>query len=219
MWEASGPRDVLLSAAGSHPGDLHKLWRTRTPNGYHMEYGYSCMGYEIPGAMGAKMADPSREVYVFLGDGTYQMMPTEIVTSVQEGIKIIIVLVDNHGFASIGSLSRSLGQQGFGTSYRSRSQTSGQLDGDAHVDYVANARSLGAHAIKATTLAELKPALEQAKTNDRTTVIVVETDTSQGVPGYESWWDVAVAEVSEMDSVRKARASYEEARKRERHHL
>ena len=127
MWEASGPRDVLLSAAGSHPGDLHKLWRTRTPNGYHMEYGYSCMGYEIPAAMGAKMADPSREIYVFLGDGTYLMMPTEIVTSVQEGVKIIIVLVDNHGFASIGSLSRSLGQEGFGTSYRLRSKTSGPI--------------------------------------------------------------------------------------------
>ena len=164
MWEASGPRDVLLSAAGSHPGDLHKLWRTRTPNGYHMEYGYSCMGYEIPGAMGAKIADPSREVYVFLGDGTYLMMPTEIVTSVQEGVKIIIVLVDNHGFASIGSLSRSLGQQGFGTSYRLRSKTSGQLDGDRlEVDFVANARSLGAHAIKADTLDELKKALEEAK--------------------------------------------------------
>ena len=130
MWEASGPRDVLLSAAGSHPGDLHKLWRTRTPNGYHMEYGYSCMSYEIPGAMGAKLADPTREVYVFLGDGTYLMMPTEIVTSVQEGIKIIIVLVDNHGFASIGGLSRSLGQGGFGTSYRFRSKESGQLDGE-----------------------------------------------------------------------------------------
>ena len=122
MWEAAGERDVLLSAAGSHPGDLHKLWRTRTPNGYHMEYGYSCMGYEIPGAMGAKLADPSREVYVFLGDGTYLMAPTEIVTSVQEGIKIIIVLVDNHGFASIGSLSRSLGQGGFGTRYRARDE-------------------------------------------------------------------------------------------------
>jgi 3D-(3,5/4)-trihydroxycyclohexane-1,2-dione acylhydrolase (decyclizing) len=148
------------------------------------------------------------------------MMPSEIVTSVQEGVKIIIVLVDNHGFASIGALSRSLGQQGFGTSYRSRSQASGQLDGDEiKVDYLANARSLGAHAIKASTLDELKKALEQAKTLDRTSVIVVETDTSQGVPGYDSWWDVAVAEVSEMDSVRKARASYEEARKRERHHL
>jgi 3D-(3,5/4)-trihydroxycyclohexane-1,2-dione acylhydrolase (decyclizing) len=220
MWEASGPRDVLVSAAGSHPGDLHKLWRTRTPNGYHMEYGYSCMGYEIPGAMGAKMADPSREVYVFLGDGTYLMMPSEIVTSVQEGVKIIIVLVDNHGFASIGSLSRSLGQEGFGTHYLKRSAKTGQLDGEpVTVDFAANARSLGAHAIEAANLAELKQALEEAKHQDRTTVIVVETDTSQGVPGYESWWDVAVAEVSEKASVREARTKYEEARKRERHHL
>src|SRR5256885_4182633 len=159
IWEASGPRDVHLSAAGSHPGDLHKLWRTRTPNGYHMEYGYSCMAYEIPGAIGAKLADPSREVYAFVGDGTYLMMPTEIVTSVQDGVKIIIVLVDNHGFASIGGLSRSLGQSGFGTSYRFRSTQSGQLDGDClTVDYVANARSLGAHALKAATLRELKEA-------------------------------------------------------------
>jgi 3D-(3,5/4)-trihydroxycyclohexane-1,2-dione acylhydrolase (decyclizing) len=220
MWEAAGERDVLLSAAGSHPGDLHKLWRTRTPNGYHMEYGYSCMGYEIPGAIGAKLADPSREVYVFLGDGTYLMMPTEIVTSVQEGIKIIIVLVDNHGFASIGSLSRSLGQGGFGTRYRARNGATKQLDGDLlAVDFAANARSLGAHALKAGTLDELKQALEEAKTLDRTTVIVVETDVSEGVPGYESWWDVAVAEVSETESVREARTRYEEARKRERHHL
>jgi len=220
IWEASGPRDVLLSAAGSHPGDLHKLWRTRTPNGYHMEYGYSCMGYEIPGAIGAKIADPSREVYVFLGDGTYQMMPNEITTSVQEGVKIVIVLVDNHGFASIGALSRSLGSAGFGTSYRTRSKVSGQLDGDpVAVDFAANARSLGAHALKANTLAELKQALETAKTLDRTTVIVVETDPSIGVPGYESWWDVAVAEVSEMDNVREARVRYEAARKLERHHL
>jgi 3D-(3,5/4)-trihydroxycyclohexane-1,2-dione acylhydrolase (decyclizing) len=220
MWEATGPRDVLLSAAGSHPGDLHKLWRTRTPNGYHMEYGYSCMSYEIPGAIGAKLADPTREVYVFLGDGTYLMMPTEIVTSVQEGVKIIIVLVDNHGFASIGGLSRSLGQGGFGTSYRLRSRESGQLDGaPLTVDYVANARSLGAHALKAATLAELKDALQTAKTLDRTTVIVVETDPAVGVPGYESWWDVAVAEVSESESVRQARARYQEARKKERHYL
>jgi 3D-(3,5/4)-trihydroxycyclohexane-1,2-dione acylhydrolase (decyclizing) len=220
IWEASGPRDVLLSAAGSHPGDLHKLWRTRTPNGYHMEYGYSCMGYEIPAAIGAKMADPTREVYVFLGDGTYLMMPTEITTSVQEGVKIVIVLVDNRGFASIGALSRSLGMGGFGTSYRLRSKASGQLDGDPlTVDFVANARSLGAHALKAATLDELKQALQTARTLDRTTVIVVETDPAVGVPGYESWWDVAVAEVSEMGSVREARVRYEEARKRERHYL
>ncbi|MGA8631339.1 MAG: 3D-(3,5/4)-trihydroxycyclohexane-1,2-dione acylhydrolase (decyclizing) [Terracidiphilus sp.] len=220
MWEAAGPRDMLVSAAGSHPGDLHKLWRTRTPNGYHMEYGYSCMGYEIPGAMGAKLADPSREVYVFLGDGTYLMMPTEIVTSVQEGIKIIIVLVDNHGFASIGNLSRSLGQEGFGTRYRMRNAQSGQLDGQpVAVDFAANASSLGAHTIKAANLDELKTALKEAKRQDRTTVIVVETDTTAGVPGYDSWWDVAVAEVSENAGVREARARYEEARKRERHHL
>jgi 3D-(3,5/4)-trihydroxycyclohexane-1,2-dione acylhydrolase (decyclizing) len=220
MWEASGPRDVLLSAAGSHPGDLHKLWRTRTPNGYHMEYGYSCMAYEIPGAMGAKLADPTREVFVFLGDGTYLMQPTEIVTSVQEGIKIIVVLVDNHGFASIGGLSRSLGQGGFGTSYRLRSRESGQLDGDClTVDFVANARSLGAHAIKAANLIELKQALEEAKSVDRTTVVVVETDPTVGVPGYESWWDVAVAEVSELASVKEARARYDAARKKQRYHL
>jgi 3D-(3,5/4)-trihydroxycyclohexane-1,2-dione acylhydrolase (decyclizing) len=220
MGEAAGERGVLVSAAGSHPGDLHKLWRTRTPNGYHMEYGYSCMGYEIPGAMGAKLADPTREVFVFLGDGTYLMAPSEIATSVQEGIKIVIVLVDNGGFASIGSLSRSLGQGGLGTSYRARDKKSGQLDGEpVHVDFVANARSLGAHAIKAATLDELKQALKEAKAMDRTTVIVVETDVSASVPGYDSWWDVAVAEVSEMESVRKARVKYEEARKRERHYL
>ena len=220
MWEASGPRDILLSAAGSHPGDLHKLWRTRTPTGYHMEYGYSCMGYEIPGAMGAKLADPSREVYVFLGDGTYLMMPSEIVTSVQEGVKLIIVLVDNHGFASIGGLSRSLGQQGFGTSYRQRDARTGQLDGEVlRVDFATNAESLGAHALKASNVAELREALAKAKTLDRTAVIVVETDTSEKVPGYESWWDVAVAEVSESESVRQARAAYEVARKKERYHL
>jgi 3D-(3,5/4)-trihydroxycyclohexane-1,2-dione acylhydrolase (decyclizing) len=220
MWEAAGERDVLLSAAGSHPGDLHKLWRTRTPNGYHMEYGYSCMGYEIPGAMGAKMADPSREVFVFLGDGTYLMMPSEIATSVQEGIKIIIVLVDNHGFASIGGLSRSLGQVGFGTQYRKRNAESGQLDGEPlMVNFAANARSLGAYALRAATLDELKQALEEAKAQNRTTVIVVETDPSVSVPSYESWWDVAVADVSEMESVREARARYEDARKRERHYL
>ena len=220
LWEASGPRDILLSAAGSHPGDLHKLWRTRTPNGYHLEYGYSCMSYEIPGALGAKLADPSREVYVFLGDGTYLLMPTEIVTSVQEGIKLIIVLVDNHGFASIGGLSQSLGSGGFGTRFRRRSADSSQLDGDyLPVDYVANARSLGAHALKANNLAELKEALQKAKTLDRTTVIVIETDPELRVPGYEAWWDVAVAEVSESASVRAARASYEEARKKQRYHL
>lgn len=220
IWQASGPRDVLVSAAGSHPGDLHKLWRTRTPNGYHMEYGYSCMGYEIPGAIGAKLADPSREVFVFLGDGTYQMMPSEIVTAIQEGVKIIIVLVDNHGFASIGGLSQSLGSEGFGTRYKYRNQGSKQLDGEnVPVDYVAGAKSFGAHAIKANNMEQFKEALEKAKTMEKTTVVVVETDRETRVPGYDSWWDVAVAEVSKTKGVQKAREKYEEARKKERYHL
>jgi len=220
MFEASAERDILLSAAGSHPGDLHKLWPTRSPNGYHLEYGYSTMGYEIPGALGAKLADPSREVYVFLGDGTFLMMPSEIVTAVQEHIKVIIVLVDNKGFASIGGLSRSLGMGGFGTSYRERSADSGKLDGEfLNVDFAGVARSLGAHTIKASTLGELKAALTEAKQMDRITVIVVETQPGVGVPGYESWWDVAVAEVSEIEEVRQARAAYAQARKKERYHL
>jgi 3D-(3,5/4)-trihydroxycyclohexane-1,2-dione acylhydrolase (decyclizing) len=220
IWEAAGPRDVLLSAAGSHPGDLHKLWRTHTPNSYHLEYGYSCMGYEIPAAMGVKMADPTREVFTFVGDGTYLMLPSEIVTSIQEGIKLIIVLVDNHGFASIGGLSSSLGSGGFGTRFRKRSSETGQLDGETiEVDYAANARSLGAEAISASSIAEFKHALETARKNDRTTVVVVQADREVRVPGYDSWWDVAVAEVSALDSVNKAHDEYTEARKKERYFL
>lgn len=219
LWEAMGPRDMLLSAAGSHPGDLHKLWHTRSPNGYHMEYGYSCMGYEIPGAIGAKMADPSREVYAFVGDGTYLMMPAELVTAVQETIKIVVVLIDNGGFASIGSLSRSLGTQGFGTRYCHRG-VEGQLDGEPlHVDFAANARSLGAHTITATSLDGFRKALEEAKNSDRVTVVVVETDPSVSVPSYESWWHVPVAEVSEVEGVRQARERYEQARTKTRCYL
>jgi len=219
LWENSGPNDVLVSAAGSHPGDLHKLWRTRSPNGYHMEYGYSCMGYEIPAAIGAKMAEPTREVYAYVGDGTYLMAPGEIVTSIQENVKITIIVVNNFGFGSIGGLSRALGSEGFGTQYRYRT-SSGALDGDRlGVDFAQNAHSLGAHAIKAANLKEFKAALEQAKTVDRTCVIVVETNPELRVPNYESWWDVAVAEVSESEGVRKARHEYQEARKKERYFL
>jgi 3D-(3,5/4)-trihydroxycyclohexane-1,2-dione acylhydrolase (decyclizing) len=219
IWEAAGPRDVILSAAGSHPGDLHKLWRAHTPNSYHLEYGYSTMGYEIPGAIGAKLADPSREVFVWVGDGTYLMMPTEIVTAVQEHVKLVIVVVDNHGFGSIGGLSESLGSQGFGTRFRYRTD-SGQLDGEPlPIDYAANARSLGAIAIKANGLEEFKQALQEARKQDRVTVVVVEADREVRVPGYESWWDVAAAEVSESDLVRQARAEYEEAVKKEKYYL
>jgi 3D-(3,5/4)-trihydroxycyclohexane-1,2-dione acylhydrolase (decyclizing) len=220
IWESAGPRDVLVSAAGSHPGDFHKLWRTHTPNTYHLEYGYSCMGYEIPGAMGVKMADLSREVYAYVGDGTYLMMPSEILTSVQEGVKLIIVVVDNHGFASIGGLSQSMGSGGFGTHFRCRDEQTGQLDGGyLPVDYAANARSLGALSFNARTLDDFKQALQKARQAERTTVVVVETDREVRVPGYESWWDVVVAETSEIDSVKKARAAYEEACQKERYYL
>jgi 3D-(3,5/4)-trihydroxycyclohexane-1,2-dione acylhydrolase (decyclizing) len=211
---------VLVSAAGSHPGDLHKLWRTHQPNTYHLEYGYSCMGYEIPAALGVKMADPAREVYAFVGDGTYLMMPSDILTSIQEGIKIIMVVVDNHGFASIGGLSQSLGSDGFGTRFRMRDLQSGQLDGDyLPVDFVANARSLGADAIEACTIEDFQQALQKARAATKTTVIVVKTDREVRVPGYDSWWDVAVAETSTMDSVKQARTEYEESLKKERYFL
>jgi len=216
---ASGPRDVVVCAAGSLPGDLHKLWRTRDPRGYHLEYGYSCMGYEIAGGLGVKLADPSREVYVMVGDGSYLMMNSEIVTSVQEGLKLTIVLLDNHGYSSIGGLSASVGAQGFATQYRYRDAT-GQLQGDyLPVDLAANAASLGAHVIRATTVADLQQALVDARSVDRTVVIAVEVDREQRVPGYESWWDVPVAEVADIESARAARSIYEQMRARKRYYL
>jgi 3D-(3,5/4)-trihydroxycyclohexane-1,2-dione acylhydrolase (decyclizing) len=217
--EGAGPRDVVLCAAGSLPGDLHKLWRPRDTKSYHLEYGYSTMGYEIAGGLGVKMADPSREVYVMLGDGSYLMMNSEIVTSIQEGYKLMIVLLDNHGFSSIGGLSGAVGAQGFGTHYRYR-DASGQLAGDyLPVDLAANAASLGAHVIRANTIADVKQALVAAREIDRTTVIAVEVDREQRVPGYESWWDVPVAQVSEVDTAQRARAEYEVARTKERYFL
>jgi 3D-(3,5/4)-trihydroxycyclohexane-1,2-dione acylhydrolase (decyclizing) len=221
----SDPEDVVVCAAGSMPGDLHKLWRTRDPKGYHVEYGYSTMGYEIAGGLGIKMAAPEREVYVMVGDGSYLMMNTEIVTSVQEGHKLTVVLVDNWGFASIGALSRSVGSQGFGTQYRYRKDGSLGLDTEQDpgevlpVDLATNAESCGAHVIRTRTVGELKGALAEAKEVDRTVVIYVPTDRYEGVPNYESFWDVPVAEVSEMESVQAARKEYAEGRQSERRYL
>ena len=220
IWETIGERDVLMSAAGSQPGDLHKLWRARSPNSYHMEYGYSCMGYEIPASLGVKLADPQREVYVWVGDGTYLMNPTEILTAVQEGIKVNIILVDNSGFGSIGALSASLGSAGFGTRFRQRDAQTGQLTGaPLVVDFAANAASLGAEVFTPSSVAEFKLALEHTKKIDHTSVIVVRADREVKVPGYESWWDVAVAEVSTMPAVQKAREDYEVHRKDEKYFL
>lgn len=217
---ASRPQDIVLCAAGSLPGDLHKLWRTRDEFGYHLEYGNSCMGYEIAGGLGAKMAAPEREVYVMVGDGSYLMMSQEIVTAVQEGIKVNIILINNHGFASIGGLSESLGSQGFGTRYLARNEASGQLDGARlPVDLAANARSLGAHVIEAKSILDFRLAFEEAKKQTRTTVIYIETDREQRVGGYESWWDVPIAETSEIQSVQDAYQGYVETKKKERYFL
>ena len=215
--DAARPTDVVVCAAGSMPGDLHKLWRTQDPKGYHVEYGYSCMGYEIAGGLGVKLAAPEREVYVMVGDGSYLMLSSEIVTSIQEGVKLTIVLVDNHGFNSIGGLSRSLGTDGFGTQYRYRQNGSLGVDSDdptgplLPVDLAANAESLGAKVIRCRTVADLRAGLEAAKGEDATVVLAIEVDRYEGVPGYESWWDVPVAEVSDVEAVKAARTAYEQA--------
>jgi 3D-(3,5/4)-trihydroxycyclohexane-1,2-dione acylhydrolase (decyclizing) len=215
---AAEPGDVVVSAAGSLPNDLQKLWRSRDPKSYHVEYGYSCMGYEIPGGLGVKMAAPEREVFVMVGDGSYLMMPSEIVTAVQEGIKLIIVLVQNHGFASVGALSRRLGTEGFGSTYRSRGKD-GQLSGDRlPVDLAANAASLGADVKRAGSITELRSALAEARASSTTAVIHIETDPDVYVPRFH-WWDVAVAEVSTSDAVREARAGYEAERAKSSRYL
>ena len=212
----TAPEDTVLSAAGSMPGDLHKLWRTRSRKGYHMEYGYSTMGYEIAGGMGVKLAEPEREVWVMVGDGSFLMMHTEIVTMVQEGLKVNIIVVDNHGFASIGGLSKAVGSDGFGTKYRYRSD-SGHLDGETlPIDFAKNCESLGAHVIRARDREEFSRAMEAAKAHTGGPVcIVTEVDRRQRVPGYGGWWDVPVAEVSEMAGVQAAREEYEAAKVKE----
>jgi 3D-(3,5/4)-trihydroxycyclohexane-1,2-dione acylhydrolase (decyclizing) len=213
-------RDVVVQAAGSMPGDLQMLWRARDPKQYHVEYGYSCMGYEIAGGLGAKMAAPDREVFVLVGDGSYLMMAQEIVTAVSEGIKLNIVLVQNQGFGSIGSLSESLGSQRFGTRYRYRDPSSGLLDGDVlPVDLAANAASLGADVIRTRTVKELQAALAQSRASDRTTVTYIEVDPLAPVPSSESWWDVPVSQTSALDSTRQARTAYEAAQRDQRMYL
>lgn len=211
--------DVVLCAAGSLPGDLHKLWRTRDNKGFHLEYGYSTMGYECAAGIGAKLACPDREIWVMVGDGNYLMMNSEIITSIQEGIKYNIILLNNNGFGSIGALSQSVGSQRFGTRYQFRDQQTGMLTaGNLPVDYVQNARSLGAHVIEATDIPSLKRALAEAKEQTKTTVIVIETDLYKGIPGY-AWWEVAIAEVSETDTVNEAYKVYQEKKKKQRYFL
>lgn len=216
--------DVVLCAAGSLPGDLHKLWRTKSNKSFHLEYGFSCMGYEIAGGLGAKMADPSREIYVMVGDGSYLMLSQEIVTSIQEGYKLTIVLIDNDGYKSIGSLSRSLGSEGFGTRYLFRNQNSQRIDGDETttnatlpINLADNARSLGAHVIECTDYQSLTNALKDAKSIDKTTVIYTTCDRYQGIDGY-GWWEVPVAEISDMKTVDEASKENLKMKKKQRLH-
>jgi 3D-(3,5/4)-trihydroxycyclohexane-1,2-dione acylhydrolase (decyclizing) len=186
------------------PGDLHKLWRTREPMGYHVEYGYSTMGYEIAGGLGVKLAAPDRDVYVMVGDGSFLMMAQEIVTAVQEGVDLKIVLVQNRGFASIGALSESLGSQRFGTKYRT------------HEDLAKVAEGLGATVVRAATLDELEAGLRAAT---GVTVVQIETDPLVSAPDSEAWWDVPVAEVSGLDSTRAARETYDEHKQTQQQYL
>ena len=219
--EAAGPRDVVVCAAGSLPGDLHRLWRTRDPKGFHVEYGYSCMGYEIAGGMGVKMAAPDRNVFIMVGDGSYLMLAQELVTAVQERIPLIVVLIQNHGYQSIGALSESVGAQRFGTRYRYRAE-SGRLEGETlPVDLAANAASLGARAVRVEGVGELRAALAEAKAEayPGPVVIHVETDPLVPAPDGGGWWDVPVAERSDLESVQAAMADYQEGKKRQRAYL
>jgi 3D-(3,5/4)-trihydroxycyclohexane-1,2-dione acylhydrolase (decyclizing) len=223
--DAAGETGVVVNAAGSAPGDLHKLWVARDPAGksYHVEYGYSCMGYEIPGGIGVKLAAPDREVFVLVGDGSYLMLPGELVTAVAQRVPIVIVLVDNHGYASIGALSRSIGSAGFGTHYRFSDNGAVPLDPASSdvlpLDLAANAESLGARVVRAKTVGDLREGLASARGADGPVVVYIEADRYQGVPSYEGWWDVPVAEVSEEETVRAARDDYQRAHEHQRQYL
>ncbi|WP_030018941.1 3D-(3,5/4)-trihydroxycyclohexane-1,2-dione acylhydrolase (decyclizing) [Streptomyces monomycini] len=217
-----GDQDVVINAAGSLPGDLHKLWRARSRRQYHLEYGYSCMGYEIPAAIGVRLAAPDRPVWALVGDGTYLMMPTEIVTAVQEGININIVLVQNHGYASIGGLSEQTGGERFGTAYRYRAADGSYTGDPLPVDLAANAASLGMHVIRAATVGDLRAALAAARADERPTCVYVETataDTVPGAPAAQAWWDVPVAEIATRPAAVEARKDYDRHATARRRHL
>jgi 3D-(3,5/4)-trihydroxycyclohexane-1,2-dione acylhydrolase (decyclizing) len=200
VWRKAAADAIVVCAAGGLPGELHKLWRTRRPGGYHVEYGYSCMGYEIAGAVGVKMAEPSREVHVLVGDGSYLMMNSELATAVMSGLKLIVTVLDNRGFGCINRLQTSTGSPPFNN----------LLPDSPRIDFAAHAASLGARAQKVAGLSQLEAALEQARIADRTCVIVIETDPDSTTGAGGAWWDVAVPEVSDSKSVLEARAAYED---------
>lgn len=215
VQSVSDPRDVVIQAAGSLPGDLHKLWRVRDELGYHVEYAFSCMGYEIAGGIGVRRGAPDRDAIVMVGDGSYLMLHTELVTAVAEGIKIIVVLIQNHGYASIGHLSETVGSERFGTKYRYLDETESFENGEPlPVDLAANARSYGVDVIEVQpgpdSIEDLKAALRQAKANDHTTLVHINSDPLVYAPEGDGWWDVPVAQTSTLPSTQAARAEYEQ---------
>ena len=215
--ETVGGRATMVCASGGMPGEVLRLWRPEDPKAYHLEYGYSCMGYEIPGGIGVKLAEPGREVVVMVGDGAYLMMNSEIVTAVGEGIKLTIVLVDNHGYQCILGLQRAVGVADFGNELRYRDHATKQLTGEyIQVDFLKHAESMGAHGIFARSAEDLKKALNDARNADRVTVIVVPVDPEKRMPGMGTWWDVPVAEVSMEEKTRKTREKYEKATENQR---
>lgn len=215
--EAFGGNATVVCAAGAMPGALLRLWRPEHPKAYHVEYGFSCMGYEIAGGIGVKLAEPEREVVVMVGDGSYLMMNSEIVTAVSEGIRLTIVLVDNHGYQCILGLQRAVGVADFGNELRYRDNKTGMLTGDyIPVDFQKHAEAMGANAILATTAEELEGALASAKHADRVTVIVVPVDPEKRMPAMGNWWDVPVAAVSADEGTRKTREAYEKASRLQR---
>ncbi|WIB62059.1 3D-(3,5/4)-trihydroxycyclohexane-1,2-dione acylhydrolase (decyclizing) [Curtobacterium sp. MCLR17_007] len=215
VQSVTDPRDVVIQAAGSLPGDLHKLWRVRDELGYHVEYAFSCMGYEIAGGIGVRRAAPDRDAIVMVGDGSYLMLHTELVTAVAEGIKIIVVLIQNHGYASIGHLSETVGSERYGTRYRYLDETQSFENGDPlPVDLAANARSYGVDVIEVQpgpdAIQGLKAAVRQAKANDHTTLVHVNSDPLVYAPDGNGWWDVPVAQTSTLPSTQQARSAYEQ---------
>ncbi|MDO5734843.1 MAG: 3D-(3,5/4)-trihydroxycyclohexane-1,2-dione acylhydrolase (decyclizing) [Propionibacteriaceae bacterium] len=218
--ELMGDDDVVINAAGSMPGDLQCLWQARTPSQYHVEYAFSTMGYEIPAAMGVKLARPDSEVVAIVGDGTYQMLPMELATIVQERLKVILVLLQNHGFASIGGLSESHGSQRFGTRYRRGAGEAHTADAELlPVDIAANAESWGLKVLRVRSIAEFRDAYAQAVAMDRAVMIHIETDLMGPNPPGSSWWDVPVSEVSRIESTKTAREWYESMKGAQRHYL
>ncbi|MFE7585127.1 3D-(3,5/4)-trihydroxycyclohexane-1,2-dione acylhydrolase (decyclizing) [Streptomyces gardneri] len=214
--------DILINAAGSLPGDLHKLWRPRSTDQYHVEYGYSCMGYEIPAALGVLLAAPGRPVWALVGDGTYLMNPTEIVTAVQERLPLRLVILQNHGYASIGGLSEAVGAERYGTDYRHRDPDGGFTGAPLPVDLGANAASLGMRVLRPRTVRDLREALADARAATVPTCVYVETetaDTVSGPPPAQAWWDVPVAETSTRPSAVKAREEYDRHVTARRRHL